>query len=55
MEVLSCLPRRTREGSYLSGFKVNDKDGERLEVSHLLFFFYWKFLICCLPMRLWFL
>ena len=37
MEALSCLPRRTREGSYLSGFKVKDKDGERLEVSHLLF------------------
>ena len=36
-EVLNCLPRRAREGGYLSGFKVRSKGGEGMEVSHLLF------------------
>ena len=37
MEALNCLLKRAREGGYLSGFKVNGKGGEGLEISHLLF------------------
>ena len=37
MEALGCLLRREREGGFLIGFKVNGRDGEGLEVSHLLF------------------
>ena len=37
MEVLSCLLARAREGVYLSGFKVLGRNGEGLEISHLLF------------------
>ena len=36
MEALSCLLRRVREGGYLFGFKVFGRNGEGLEVSHLL-------------------
>ena len=37
MEVLSCLLGRVREGGYLFGFKVLGRNGEGLEISHLLF------------------
>lgn len=37
MEALSCLLRKTREDGYLTGFKVCGRNGEGLEVSHLLF------------------
>ena len=37
MEALSCLIGRTREGGFLTSFKVNGRGGEGLEVTHLLF------------------
>lgn len=37
MEALSCLLTRAREGGFLNGFKVYGRNGEDLEVSHLLF------------------
>ena len=37
MKVLSCLLGRAREGGYLFGFKVLGRNGEGLEISHLLF------------------
>ena len=37
MKVLSCLLGRAREGGYLFGFKVLWRNGEGLEISHLLF------------------
>ena len=37
MKVLSCLLGRVREGGYLFGFKVLGRNGEGLEISHLLF------------------
>ena len=37
MEALSYFLRRAREGDFLTGFKVNGRGGEGLEVTHLLF------------------
>ena len=37
MEALSCLLGRAREDGFLTGFKVNGRGGEGLEVTHLLF------------------
>ena len=37
MEALSYFLRRAREGGFLASFKVNGRDGEGLEVTHLLF------------------
>ena len=37
MKVLGCLLGRAREGGYLFGFKVLGRNGEGLEISHLLF------------------
>lgn len=37
LEVLSCILERVKEDGFLSGFKVNGRVKEGLEVSHLLF------------------
>ena len=37
MEALTCLLRRANEGGLLTSFKANNRDGEGLEVFHLLF------------------
>ena len=37
MEVFSCLLRRAISGSYLSSWRVRDRSGERILISHLLF------------------
>ena len=37
MEALSCFLKRANEGGFLASFKMNARDGEGLEVSHLLF------------------
>ena len=37
MEVFSCLLRRAISGGYLSSWRVRDRSGERILISHLLF------------------
>ena len=37
MEVFSCLLRRAISGGYLSGWRVRDRNGEGILISHLLF------------------
>ena len=37
MEALSCLFEMARDGGLLSGFKVLGRNGEGLEIFHLLF------------------
>ena len=37
MEVLSCLLKRAVEGNFISGYKLGDRDGGELVISHLLY------------------
>ena len=37
MEALSCLLKRARIGGFLLGWRVSGRDGEGVEVSHMLF------------------
>ena len=37
IEVFSCLLRRVISGGFLSGWRVRDRSGEGLQISHLLF------------------
>ncbi|RVX20166.1 Signal peptide peptidase [Vitis vinifera] len=37
METLSCILLRAKEGGFIDGFLVRGRDGEGMEISHLLF------------------
>ena len=37
MEVLSCLLKRAVEGNFIFGYKLGDRDGGELVISHLLY------------------
>ena len=37
MEVFSCSLRKAISGGFLSGWKVRGRNGEGLQISHLLF------------------